>query len=305
MHMHGFINDQFRSRFVPLMPSCAISQHTFLHNDWNPAEFYCLLVTTEREREGEGERSRDGKLEQEQLQRSIKTGGRREMLQRMWAGIVTARLLVGRVKDGWREAEREDRETHSGGDSAQSCWLTRLSVYCQTVPERLTFITLISLPPTCFPTLCLHLVFFSASLCFLDSFFKVRCTFLSLLFPSHLHLLHPFLQPFYPIFPSSNHPSIYCISLFLSVLCSHNLKMLLGPQCFASLLSTMINSESVVFCFRQKCCLIVPPTDLPNWAIHIHTVGCSQWWPFWGRGPSAAQECGHVTVDRWVGRREW
>lgn len=150
------------------------------------------------------------------------------------------------------------------------------------------------LPPSCL-LLCLSLF----------SRFFFRCTFLSLLFPSHLHLLHPFLQPFYPIFPSSNHPSIYCISLFLSVLCSHNLKMLLGPQCFASLLSTMINSESVVFCFRQKCCLIVPPTDLPNWAIHIHTVGCSQWWPFWGRGPSAAQECGHVTVDRWVGRREW
>lgn len=59
-----------------------------------------MSVSDNREREGEGERSRDGKLEQEQLQRSIKTGGRREMLQRMWTGIVTARLLVGRVKDG-------------------------------------------------------------------------------------------------------------------------------------------------------------------------------------------------------------
>lgn len=63
---------------------------------------------------------------------------------------------------------------------------------------------------------CLHLVFFSASVCFLDSFFKLTCTFLSLLFPSHLHLRHPFLQPFYPHF-SLQQPPLYLLHLSLSV----------------------------------------------------------------------------------------
>lgn len=62
------------------------------------------------------------------IQKSIRNGGRREMLQRTQTGIVTRRLLVVTGRAGLKEAAREREErgekntnTRSGGGLAQCC----------------------------------------------------------------------------------------------------------------------------------------------------------------------------------------
>lgn len=103
----------------------------------------------------------------------------------------------------------------------------------------------------------------------LSSILPLPCLSSSISSPHHFCFLYFFSVPLNVAFTSSPHCSIKLFIYFLNLspmpysllshispsrhpLLDHHLKMLLGPQCFAALLSTMINSESVVFRSRQN-----------------------------------------------------
>lgn len=163
------------------------------------------------------------------------------------------------------------------------------------------------LPPSCLPpppaippSLPLHVACARSSRCSPTtslSFFPLIYLFF---FPSPNHTLPNFCLP-----PSISlclpHLS-FCPSVSLSLTV---LKMLLGPQCFAPLLSTMINSESVVFCSRQSAASL--PRPQAEALAPLDDSGSLQ--QALANG-SRANSIGillqqHVTEDRWGGRWEW
>lgn len=162
----------------------------------------CLTFIVVNDCGGKPERDPGIESESESGEISIKTGRRRGMLQRTQTGIVTARLLVVRVRGGWKRRTQTHAQVvarHNAADSPVALFNARLfqndsHLSCRLRSHLLLHPCCISkfLPPTCYSSL-LPLYDFC---CFI-SLFLHPCLRTSLVF-SLLTVLHQAFCSFPP-----------------------------------------------------------------------------------------------------------